>query len=163
MSANLELKKQVVDEIVEKIKNSQSVILVDYKGLTVEEATILRNKCREANVEYKVYKNTLVRKAFNTLNVDLFDNDLNGPTATIFGADNIAAAKIMVKASKDLEGKIIVKSGYIDGAYNDAEAIKVVASLPSKEELIARMLGSLQSPLKKVMICLKQIGEKQGA
>ena len=84
MSSNLEAKKQVVEEIKEKIQNSKSVVFVDYKPLTVAEVSALRNKFREANVEYKVYKNTLLRKAFNDLGVTAFDEDLNGPTATAF-------------------------------------------------------------------------------
>ena len=110
MSANLEAKKQVVEEIKQKIQNSKSVVFVDYKGLTVAEVSALRNKFREAGVEYKVYKNTLVRKAFNELGVDAFDADLNGPTATAFSPDETSAAKIFAQAVKDLPEKIVPRA-----------------------------------------------------
>lgn len=105
MSSNLEAKKQVVEEIKEKIQNSKSVVFVDYKTLTVAEVSALRNKFREANVEYKVYKNTLLRKAFNDLGVTAFDEDLNGPTATAFCPDETTAAKIFAEAVKANAGK----------------------------------------------------------
>ena len=147
MSANFEAKKVVVEEIVEKIKNSKSVVLVEYNKLTVAEVSELRNKCREAGCEYKVYKNTLVRKAFNDLGFKDFDNDLNGPTAFAFGADETVAAKLMHEASKTYEGKIVVKSAFVDNAYVDKNGVKELATMPSKEELLAKLLGSLQAPV----------------
>ena len=116
MSANFEAKKVVVQEIIDKIKASKSVVFVDYKGLTVAEVSELRNKCKKANCEYKVYKNTLVRKAFNELGYDMFDADLNGPTAIAFGADETSAAKAMVAAAKDYDSKVILKSAFVDNA-----------------------------------------------
>ena len=95
MSANFEAKKLVVEEITSKIKASKSVVFVDYNKLTVAEVSELRNKCREAGCEYKVYKNTLVRKAFNDLGFNQFDEALNGPTAIAFAAGEVTAAKIM--------------------------------------------------------------------
>lgn len=174
LSANLEAKKQVVEEIKQKIQNSKSVVFVDYKGLTVAEVSELRNKFRAAGVEYKVYKNTLVRKAMNELGVTAFDNDLNGPTATAFSPDETAAAKIFAEAVKAMPEKIIPKSAYVDNAYVDANGIKALASMPSKEELIAKMLGSMQAPianfagvlsamLRGVVVALNAIAEKKGA
>ena len=113
MSANLEAKKQVVEEIKGKIEASKSVVLVNYDRLTVSEITALRNKFREASCEYKVYKNTLVRKAFNELGVDKFDGDLNGTTATIFCNEETYGLKVLTdayKASKGLDEKLVVKS-----------------------------------------------------
>lgn len=147
MSANFEAKKVIVEEIINKIKASKSVVLVDYDKLTVAEVTELRNKCREANCEYKVYKNTLVRKAFNDLGCKDFDADLNGPTAVTFGADETSAAKLMSEAAKTYEAKIVIKSAFVDNAYVDKNGAKELASMPSKEELVAKMLGSLQAPL----------------
>ena len=147
MSANLEAKKQVVEEIKEKIQKSKSVVFVDYKGLTVAEVSALRNKFREAGAEYKVYKNTLVRKAFNELGVTAFDADLNGPTATAFGPDETGTAKIFAQAVKDMPEKIVLKSAYVDNAYIDVKGVKALAEMPSREELIAKMLGSMQAPL----------------
>ncbi len=146
-SANFEAKKVVVEEITEKIKAAKSVVLVDYNKLTVAEVSALRNKCREANCEYKVYKNTLVRKALNDLGYHDFDADLNGPTAIAFGADETSAARVMVAASKDYEEKIVIKSAFVDSAYVDKAGVKALATMPSKEELIAKMLGSMQAPL----------------
>ncbi len=147
MSANFEAKKVVVEEIISKIKASKSVILVDYNKLTVAEVSALRNKCRQANCEYKVYKNTLVRKAFNELGFNQFDADLNGPTAVTFGADETSAAKVMVQAAKDYDKKIVVKSGFVDNTYADKNGVKALAEMPSKDELVAKMLGSMQAPI----------------
>lgn len=147
MSANQEAKKLVVAEIVEKIKASKSVVFVDYKSLTVAEVSELRKKCRQSGCEYKVYKNTLVRKAFNELGYTQFDADLNGPTAIAFAQDETAAAKVMVAATKDYTDKIVLKSAFVDNAYVDKAGVKALASMPSKEELIAKMLGSMQAPL----------------
>ncbi len=147
MSANFEAKKAVVGEITEKIKESKSVVFVDYVGLTVAEVSALRNKCREAGCEYKVYKNTLVRKAFNELGYKDFDADLNGPTAMAFGKDETAAAKIMVAAAKDYDKKITLKSAFVDNSYVDKNGVKDLATMPSKEELLAKLLGSLQAPV----------------
>ena len=147
MSANFEAKKVVVEEITQKIKASKSVVFVDYNKLTVKEVSELRNKCKQQGCEYKVYKNTLVRKAFNDLGFKDFDADLNGPTAVAFGSDETGAAKVMVAAAKDLEDKIVLKSAFVDNSYVDKAGIKALASMPSREELVAKMLGSMQAPV----------------
>lgn len=147
MSANFEAKKVVVQEITDKIKAAKSVVLVDYNKLTVAEVSALRNKCKESGCEYKVYKNTLVRKALNDLGFKDFDADLNGPTAVTFGADETSAAKVMVAAAKDYEEKIVIKSAFVDNSYVDKAGVKALASMPSREELVAKMLGSMQAPL----------------
>lgn len=148
MSANFEAKKQVVEDVKAKIKEAKSVILVKSCGLSVAEDTELRREFRKNNVDYKVYKNTLVRRAFNDLGVKDFDTDLNGPTTFAFGTDETSASKIIVDAVKKYEGKFVIKSGYVDGAKVDENGIKALASMPSKEELIAKLLGSLQSPIR---------------
>lgn len=174
MSTNLEEKKQVVEEITGKIKDSRSVVLVQYSGLTVAEVTALRSEFRKAGVDYKVLKNTLVRKAFNGMGIDSFDADLNGPTAVAFGSDEISAAKIIAGAQKKLTDKIVAKSAYVDGEYLDKEGVKVLAAIPSKEALIAKMLGSMQSPITKfagvlsatlrsVVLALNAVAEKKAA
>lgn len=157
MSANKEVKKELVEAIKEKIQSAKSVVLVDYKGLTVAEDTELRNEFRKNNCEYKVLKNTLVRRAFNELNVTAFDADLNGPTALAFGTDETSSSKVIVKACEKFNDKITTKSAYVDGAYVDAKGVKALASMPSKEELVAKMLGSLQSPLYGLAGCLSGI------
>lgn len=172
MSANLELKKKVVENVSEKIKNSKSVVFVNYKGLTVSEDTELRNEFRKVNVEYKVLKNTLVRKAFNEMGVTSFDEDLNGPTAVAFGSDETGAAKVIVDAVKKYGDKLAVKSAYVDGSYIDVNGVKALAAMPSKEQLIAKMLGSMQSPVSKfagvlsatlrsVVLALNAVAEKK--
>ena len=146
MSANFEAKKVVVEEITAKIKESKSVVFVDYNKLTVAEVSELRNKCKQAGCEYKVYKNTLVRKALNELGYTQFDKDLNGPTAITFAKDETSAAKMMVNAEKDYADKIVLKSAFVDNAYYDKAGIKALASMPSREEMIAKMLGSINAP-----------------
>ena len=146
MSANFEAKKVDVQEITEKIKAAKSVVLVDYNKLTVAEVSALRNKCKQSGCEYKVYKNTLVRKALNDLGYKDFDADLNGPTAVAFGSDETNAAKVMVAAAKDLDQKIVVKSALVDNGYVDKAGVKALSAIPAREELVAKMLGSLQSP-----------------
>lgn len=147
MSANFEAKKVVVEEITNKIKESKSVIFVDYKSLSVAEVSALRKKCKEAGCEYKVYKNTLVRKALNDLGFNQFDADLNGPTAVTFANDETSGAKVMVAAAKEYADKITVKSAFVDNAYVDKNGVKALAEMPSREELVAKMLGSIKAPI----------------
>lgn len=159
MSANVEAKKQVVEEIKAKISNAKSIVLVNYSGLTVAEDTEFRTTFRKAGVEYKVLKNTLVRKAFNELGVTAFDADLNGPTAVAFGADETSSAKVVMEGIKKYN-KMEAKSAYVDGAYLDAAGVKQLASIPSKEELYAKCAGALQSIIAGLAIALKAVAEK---
>ena len=147
MSANFEAKKVVVDEIKQKIQNAKSVVFVKSIGLSVADDTELRREFRAKNVEYKVLKNTLIRRAFNDLGITDFDEDLNGPTTVAFGADETSAAKIVVEAAKKYEDKVSAKCAYVDGAKVDVNGVKALAAMPSKEELIAKMLGSLNAPI----------------
>ncbi len=164
MSANFEAKKVVVEEIKEKISASKSVLIAHYDRLTVKEVTDLRNKFREISCEYKVYKNTLVRKAFDELDVKDFDNDLNGATAFIFCPDETSACSTLAKAVKEnpaLTDKIVPKCAYVSGAYVDAEGVKKLAAIPSREVLIAKMLGCLQSPIVNLAFVLKAIADQK--
>ena len=162
LSANFEAKKQVVEDIKAKIGESKSVILVDFKGLTVLEDTELRNDFRKANVTYKVLKNTLVRKAFNELGIDSFDADLNGTTAVAFANDETSAAKIIVENGKKLNDKISAKSGYVDGAYVDANGVKALAAIPSKEVLVAKLAGALSGIIRGLAVALNRVAEQKG-
>ena len=162
MSANLENKKQVVESIKAKITESKSVLLVDYKGLTVAQDTELRTAFRKAGVEYKVLKNTLVRKAFNELGVTDFDNDLNGTTATVFCADETSGAGVFAKATKEnpaLAEKIVPKCAYLENKYFDKAGVKELSQIPSKEVLIAKMLGCFQSSISKFLYVLDSIAK----
>lgn len=172
MSKNQEAKKLVVEEIKQKIQGAKSVVFVKFQGLTVAQDTELRREFRKNNVEYKVLKNTLVRRAFNELGVTDFDEDLNGPTSVAFGADETGAAKVIAEAVKKYENKVEIKSAYVDGGKVDVAGVNALASMPSKEELIAKMLGSLQAPIsnfvgvlsampRSLVIALNAIAEKK--
>ena len=166
MSANFEAKKQVVEEIKAKIEGSKSVVFADYNKLTVLEVTALRNKFKAANCEYKVYKNTLVRKAFNELGVTDFDKDLNGTTATVFCQDETSGAAVFAKAVKEnaaLTDKIVPKCAYLEKKYLDKNGVKELAAIPSKEVLIAKMLGCLQSSISKFVYVLDSIAKAKEA
>ena len=162
MSANIQAKQQVVEEIKAKIQNSKSIVLADYNKLTVLEVTALRNKFKEANCEYKVYKNTLVRKALNDLGINDLDNDLNGTTATIFCADETSGAAVLAretKANPALVEKIVPKCAYLENKYFDKAGVKELSAIPSKETLIAKMLGCFQSSLSKFVGVLDAIAK----
>ena len=149
ISENRKAKEAEVEVIKAKIQESKSVVLASYNKLTVLEVTDLRNRFRNASCEYKVYKNTLVRKAFNELGVTDFDGDLNGATAFVFCPDETSGCSI------------IAKSAYVGGAYVDAAGVKRLAAIPSREVLIAKMLGCLQAPIANLAYVLNAIaGQK---
>ncbi|HWJ03077.1 MAG TPA: 50S ribosomal protein L10 [Verrucomicrobiae bacterium] len=144
--ANVEVKSQVVAEVKEKFSQAKGVVLTDYRGLTVAQVTKLRSQLREAGVEYKVIKNTLVKRAAHEIGVTGLDAYLEGPTAVAFGVDPVAPAKVLTefaKANKDLE----IKAGMVEGKVIGLDGIKALAELPSREVLLAQVLGALQSPL----------------
>ena len=145
MSASQEARKELSKAIKEKMQNSASIVFVSSVGLSVAEDTELRKELRKNDVEYKVYKNTLIRYALHDLGITAFDADLNGPTTVAFGNDEVGAAKLMVEASKKYGGKIAVKSGYISAEYCDADAVKKYASIPSKNELYSMLAGTLSN------------------
>ena len=147
MSASKEARIELSSVIKEKIQDAKSVVFVKFSGLTVAEDTELRREFRKKDVEYKVYKNTLIRKAFESLGITDFNDDLNGPTAVAFGADETGAAKVIVDAAKKYQDKVTVKSAFVDGARVDENGVKTLAAMPSREELIAKMLGSMQAPI----------------
>ncbi len=162
MSANVESKKLIVEEIKAKIQGSKSIVFADYNKLTVLEVTELRRKFKEVNCEYKVYKNTLVRRALNELGITGFDADLNGTTATVFCADETSGAAVFAKETKAnpaLAEKIMPKCAYVEAKYLDKNAVKELSLIPSKETLIAKMLGCFQSSLSKFVGVLDQIAK----
>lgn len=139
-----------VDQVADKIKNASSLVLIDYQGLTVMQDTKLRNMFRDQDVEYKVIKNRILVRAFNQLGYTDFDKDLEGPTAVAFGGKDLAApAKVLNDAIKEFK-KIKIKSGLVDGVYLDSKEVSAIAALPSREVLIAKMLGSLMSPISRL-------------
>ena len=160
MSANFEAKKVVVEEIKEKIQNSKSVVFVKFSGLTVAEDTELRREFRKNNVEYKVLKNTLIRRAFNDLGVTDFDEDLNGPTSVAFGEDETGAAKVVVDAAKKYQDKVAVKSAYFEEKRLDVNGVKALAAIPSKQQLYAMLASALLGVPRALAIALNQVAEK---
>ena len=162
--ANVESKKLIVEEIKAKVQESKSIVFADYNKLNVLEVTSLRRKFKEVNCEYKVYKNTLVRRALNELGITDFDADLNGTTATVFCADETSGAAVFAKETKAnpaLAEKIVPKCAYVENKYLDKDGVKALAAIPSKEILIARLLGCLQSPLSKFVGVLDAIAKQK--
>lgn len=147
MSQAIEQKKVEVAAIREKLEKAQSVVFVDYRGLTVAEVTDLRNQFRAQNVEYQVLKNTLVRRAANDLGITGLDDILNGPTAVAFSMDNPSAAAKVLREFAAKTKKTEVKAGLLGTDVLDVNGVKALADLPSKEELIAKMMGSLNAPV----------------
>lgn len=149
MSKNFELKKQVVSDIKEKLENAKSLVVVDYRGMTVAQVTELRSQFRAAGVEYVVLKNTLVRRALHELNIEGLDNVLEGPSAFAFGvSDPVAPAKVIMDyIAKTKIENLKVKAGLVDGTVIDIQGIKALAELPPKEVLIAKLMGSLNAPI----------------
>lgn len=158
--AKVEIKKPIVDEIKANVEKASAAVLVDYRGLTVEEDTRLRKTLREAGVVYKVYKNTYLNFAFEgTAFADLTKN-LEGPTAVAFATDDATApARIIAEFAKKAP-KLEFKAGVVEGVYYDAKGLDQVAQIPSREVLISRLLGSMQSPIANMARVLKQIAEK---
>ena len=161
MREALQIKSQVVAEIVEKLQKSSSTIVVDYKGLTVEEVTELRKKMREAGVEYKVYKNSLVTRAANELGLGDVVQYLEGPVSIAFGyEDATAPARVLNNFAKDHK-KLELKAGIVDGIVYDKAGVEKLATIPSKEVLIAKLLGSFKAPLSNLAYLLNAIKEKK--
>ena len=163
MSANLEAKKVIVEEIKDKINKAVSLTFVDYRGLTVDEDTKMRAELRKANVEYKVYKNGLLLKALEELGMTGYADILEGTTAVAFGMhDEVSAPKILVDTAEKTK-KMQVKGGILNGARIDAKMVETLAKIPSKEVLISKLLYLLQSPVRKCAIALNAIAEKKEA
>ena len=153
----LEQKKAAVAELVEKLKAAQAGVIVDYRGLTVEEDTKLRSKLREAGVEYKVVKNTLTRFAIKEIGYDEMDEALNGPSSLAISAtDPVAPAKIISDFAKENEN-LTIKAGFLDGKVISLDEIKTLANTPSREVLIAKIMGSLNSPVSKLVRTLQAL------
>ena len=161
--AKIELKKPVIEEISAAIKDAQSVVLVDYRGLTVEQDTELRKQLREAGINYKVYKNTMMNFAFKGTDCEGLLPYLEGPSAlAISTEDATAPARVLCKFAKTAD-KLEVKAGIVEGAVYDADGIINISKIPSKEELISRLLGSMQSPITNFARVMNQLAEKGGA
>ena len=160
--AKVELKQPIVQEISEQIQDAQCVVLVDYRGLTVDQDTQLRKQLREAGVTYKVYKNTLMNFAFKGTDFESMSSLLEGPNAiAISKEDATAPARILAKFAKAAPA-LELKAGVVEGTFYDTEGIKATASVPSRDELLSKFLGSIQSPITNLARVLNQIAEQGG-
>ena len=160
--AKVEIKAPIIDEIKGYVDKASAAVLVDYRGLTVEEDTRLRKALREAGVVYKVYKNTYLNRAFEGTDFAQLAPHLEGPTAVAFGIDDATApARVIAEFAKKAP-KLEFKAGVVEGVYYDVKGIEKIALIPSRETLISKLLGSLQSPVANMARVLKQIAEKNG-
>ncbi|MCZ0755269.1 50S ribosomal protein L10 [Anoxybacillus sp. J5B_2022] len=161
MSSAIELKKQVVAEIADKFRASKSTIIVDYRGLNVAEVTELRKQLREAGIEFKVYKNTLTRRALAEVGLEGLDEVLTGPNAIAFSNDDVVApAKILNDFAKTHEA-LEIKAGVIEGNVATVEEVKALANLPSREGLLSMLLSVLQAPIRNFALVTKAVAEKK--
>lgn len=161
--AKVELKQPIVDEIAALFDGAASAVIVDYRGLTVEQDTVLRKQLREAGISYKVYKNTLIKRAAEGTAFAALDADLEGPTAlAVSKTDATAPARVLAKFAKTAN-QLELKAGVVEGTYYDQKGIQVIATIPSREELLGKLLGSIQSPITNFARVLNQIAEAGGA
>ncbi|WP_077609930.1 50S ribosomal protein L10 [Clostridium sp. Marseille-P2415] len=160
--AKVELKQPVVSEIKELLDGAETAVVVDYRGITVAEDTELRKRLREAGVSYKVYKNTMIRFAAKGTAFEALDPNLEGPTAiAVSKTDATAPARILAEFAKTAPA-LEIKGGVVEGVYYDAKGMEQVSSIPSREILLGKLLGSIQSPITNFARVLKQIADAQG-
>ena len=160
--AKVELKQPIVAAIAEDVKDAQSVVLVDYRGLTVAQDTELRKQLREAGIIYKVCKNTMMKRAFEGTEFAGLEQYLEGPSAIAISKDDATApARIICKFAKTAD-KLEVKAGVVEGQVYDMAGIQALAAIPSREELLSKLLGSIQSPIANFARVIKQIAENGG-
>jgi len=161
--AKVELKQPIVEEISANVKDAQSVVVVDYRGLTVEQDTELRKSLREAGIVYKVYKNTFMTRAFAGTQFEDLKPYLEGPSAIAISKDDATApARVLSEFAKKAQN-LEIKGGVVEGTAYDAKGMAAIASIPSREVLISRLLGSMQSPITNFARVIKQIAEKEEA
>ena len=161
--AKVELKQPIVQAIADDIKDAASVVLVDYRGLTVAQDTELRKQLREAGIIYKVCKNTMMKRAFEGTDFAALDEHLEGPSAIAISKDDATApARILCKFAKDAKA-LELKAGVIEGTVYDVAGLTELSKIPSREELLSKLLGSLQSPITNLARVLNQIAEQGGA
>lgn len=160
--AKVELKQPIVAEIAELLNGAQTAVVVDYRGLTVEQDTQLRKQLREAGVSYKVYKNTMIRFAAKGTAFEALEPNLEGPTAlAVSKTDATAPARILAEFAKKTKAPLEIKGGVVETTYYDAAGMQAVATIPSREILLGRLLGSMQSPIANFARVIDQIAEKK--
>ena len=157
-------KQAIVAQLTEKIQKATAGVIVDYKGITVEEDTALRKECREGGVDYAVVKNTLLRFAFNNVGLNELDDQLNGATSLAVCMDDpVAPARVIADYAKKLNGKFEIKGGFMDGKVVSLETVNALAAIPALPVLQAQVLGTMLAPITGLAVVLKQIAEKNGA
>ncbi len=160
---HLNQKQAVIDEIKAKLENAQSAVVIDYMGINVAEANAMRKKLREANVDYAVYKNTLFNRAIKETSFEALGPILSGPSAFAFGyEDAVAPARVLNGIMKEYK-KMNFKGGIVEGDFYDSDQMKDIALLPGREELIAKFMGSIQSPVSKMVRTLQAIADAKEA
>lgn len=161
--AKVELKQPIVQEVAQLLDGANGVVLVNYRGITVDEDTKLRKELRESGVTYKVYKNTLVNLAVKGTPFEELSKDLKGPLAiAVSKEDATAPARILAKYCKDIE-VLSMKAGVVEGSYYDEKGIAVIATIPGRDELLAKFLGSIKSPISNFARVMQQLADKGGA
>ena len=158
--AKIELKQPIVDEIKAHVDGAQTAVILNYSGVTVEQDTKLRKAMREAGITYKVYKNTLMKRAFVGTEFEALNESLEGPNAiAISKEDATAPARLVAKFAKEIPNLEMV-AGVVEGQFYDAKGMQAISQIPGREELIGRLLGSMQSPIANFARVIKQIAEK---
>ena len=156
-------KQAIIDEIKDKFERAESAVVIDYMGITVEQADAMRKKPREAEVDYTVYKNTLVKRAIAGTDYEKMAEVLEGPSAFAFSySDATAPARVLNESIKEFK-KMEFKGGFVEGDYYDKEGIVQIADIPSRDVLISKFMGSIQSPIANFARVVKQIAEKEEA
>jgi len=156
----LQSKQEVVKEVVEKAKNASTIVVAEYRGLSVAQLQEIRRALLKEEAELCVYKNSLVERAFDEIGYVDAKEILSGPNAIIFSKDTIAGAKIAAKYSRKTDGLLSIKGGVVEGKFNDADGIKVLAKLPGREGLISMFLSCLQAPVRSFACAVKAVAEK---
>ena len=155
----LEQKQMIIDEIKDKVNNSNSIVLFDYHGITDSEIKELRIKLREAGADYKVYKNTLTKRALDELNINM-DDYLSGPSAISFGTDELSIVKVINDFAKEHEA-LELKAGIVEGKVVDADTIVELSKLPNREGMISMLLGCLQAPVRDFACVIKAVADQK--
>lgn len=163
MKTAYQQKQVIIDEIKDKFERAESAVVIDYMGITVAEADGMRKKLREANVDYTVYKNTLVKRAIAGTEYEVLADILEGPSGFAFSYDDATAPARVLNESIKAYNKMEFKGGIVEGTYYDKDSIKQIASIPSRETLISKFMGSIQSPITNFARVLQQIAESKEA
>lgn len=158
--AIIENKKAIVSEIAQKMKESDSTVVVEYRGLNVAEVTQLRRELRAEGVEFKVYKNSLTQRAAEEIGANELVKDLVGPNAIAFGTDAVAPARVLAKFAKDHEN-LVLKSGIVEGKVVGVDTIKELSNLPNREGMLSMLLSCLQSPVRSFACAVKAVADSK--